>query len=552
LYLLLFGCKIKNIFLYIFFVITLVVITACSSEKIPTISRSFIEYLNDTIPLHRDNYKDGQNDATDYFINGAQLEQQQYYADAIIEYLEALRLDTNAVIYYALGKNYYFLKRYGRAEEYLAKSVELDSTMTPALKKLGDLYLHTYRRRDAQRVFEELAEINPNIENINKLAYLYEFSEPEKAAELYEQLREKNENYFILIKLASIYQELGDTTLYIERLEQAYSYSKDDGETVIQLITAYLASGQIDKALNLLERTNERMLTPELEYLYLSLGSSLMDKYDSTYSPFKKSFTGLIDSRFYYNWQLQSMAGIIASQINDTLAAEKFFKRAMNAADSIPEISLQLANHYIVAGKNAKAIKILDEYISAFPSDERFPNLMGMAYYMSDSIKKAINCFHKSININPENSEAFTQLGIAYDRLGKYDSSDFYYERVLELDMFDPLVNNNYAYSLSLRNKDLDRALKMSKRALQSDPDNASYLDTYGWILFGQEKYDDALEYINKAIEAGGASAEVYLHLGEIYLKKGEKESAIEAWNKGLKLEPGNKDLLERLDGLKR
>jgi Flp pilus assembly protein TadD len=224
----------------------------------------------------------------------------------------------------------------------------------------------------------------------------------------------------------------------------------------------------------------------------------------------------------------------------------------MIVADSIPEISLQLANHYIIIGKNAKAIDILHKFSNEFPDDDRFSHLEGMAYFMSDSINKSIDCLHKAIFINSENTEVLTQLGIAYDRLGNSDSSDFYYERALELDKFAPLPNNNYAYSLSLRKKDLDRALKMSKISLELAPSNVSYLDTYGWILFQMGKYDEALEYIRKAIDAGGANGEVYLHLGEIYMKKGDKAEAINAWEKGVEVEPDNTELLKKTGGIKR
>jgi len=511
-----------------------------------------LQYINDTIPLHNDKHKAQEHNAIYYFINGAQLEQEQYYADAIIEYMEALRLDTNATIYYALGKNYYYLNKYKRAEDYLMKAINYDSTMIAAMRKLGELYLHTFRRHDAQKTFEELVRIKPSVKNIKNLAYLYEFSDLEKAAKLYEKMRTNNEDSYLLLKLASIYQELKDTSLYIERLEEAYSYSKDSPETIIQLLSAYLENGRFTKARKLLLRSDQRILSPELEYLYLSLGSSLMQKRVRNYSDFKKSFIKLIDSRFYYNWRLQSMSGIIASQIDDTLATEVFFKRAMNAADSIPEISLQLANHYIISNNAKQALELLDEYSRKFPKDERFPNLQGMAYMMSDSIEKSILCYYRSITINKNDAVVYTQLGMAYDQLGIMDSSDFYYERALELDKFDPVSNNNYAYSLAERHKDLERAFTMSKRALEAVPDNSAYLDTYGWLLFQIGKYDEALEYIRRSIKVGGAGADVYLHLGIILLKKGNKTKAIDAWRSGLEIEPDNKDLLDKIHDIKK
>jgi tetratricopeptide (TPR) repeat protein len=91
----------------------------------------------------------------------------------------------------------------------------------------------------------------------------------------------------------------------------------------------------------------------------------------------------------------------------------------------------------------------------------------------------------------------------------------------------------------------------MSEISLDAEPDNVAYLDTYGWILFQMGNYEEALKYLLKAIELGGGTGEFYLHLGEIYQAMGKKEDAIDAWRKGLEIEPENKDIKKRLDLIK-
>ena len=57
---------------------------------------------------------------------------------------------------------------------------------------------------------------------------------------------------------------------------------------------------------------------------------------------------------------------------------------------------------------------------------------------------------------------------------------------------------------MCLEGKNLNKALKMSKKAVELEPDNASYLDTIGWILHLKGKNEDAKAYFKRAMIYGG------------------------------------------------
>jgi Tfp pilus assembly protein PilF len=99
-------------------------------------------------------------------------------------------------------------------------------------------------------------------------------------------------------------------------------------------------------------------------------------------------------------------------------------------------------------------------------------------------------------------------------------------------------VLNNYAYYLSLEQTDLDKAEEMSYRTIKAEPNNATYLDTYAWILFIKGNYAEARIYIDEAMKAeeGNQSDVVVEHCGDIYYMNGEHEKAIEYWQKALEL----------------
>jgi len=121
------------------------------------------------------------------------------------------------------------------------------------------------------------------------------------------------------------------------------------------------------------------------------------------------------------------------------------------------------------------------------------------------------------------------------------------YEEALRINPDFALALNNYAYSLAERGMQLDRALTMARKALEEAPDNASYLDTMGWIYYRLGRYRDAESYVKKAISRGEVSAVVHEHMGDIYFKLNDTDRALEHWNAALKLDEGNTTLREKI-----
>ena len=104
-------------------------------------------------------------------------------------------------------------------------------------------------------------------------------------------------------------------------------------------------------------------------------------------------------------------------------------------------------------------------------------------------------------------------------------------------------ARNNYAYYLSLERKDLDKAEEMNYRTVKAEPKNATYLDTYAWILFEKGNYNEARIYIDEAMKNGGAESDVVIeHCGDIYYMTGDVEGALKYWNEAL--QKGNESKL--------
>ncbi len=148
---------------------------------------------------------------------------------------------------------------------------------------------------------------------------------------------------------------------------------------------------------------------------------------------------------------------------------------------------------------------------------------------------------------DPEHLDAISALAAIYDQMKNYAKSDSLYQLALSLKGDDPLLMNNYSYSLAVRGERLDEALLMSQKAVAADSTNGAYLDTLGWIYFKLGLYDKALKYIKKSCNLRTSSAEVFEHLGDVYNKLNDVESARTYWRKAYELDESRTWILDKL-----
>ena len=98
---------------------------------------------------------------------------------------------------------------------------------------------------------------------------------------------------------------------------------------------------------------------------------------------------------------------------------------------------------------------------------------------------------------------------------------------------------NNYAYFLSLSGRNLDKAEEMSRRAVDLQSSEPSFLDTYAWILYLKKQYEQARIYIDEALRNltdTPENASIFDHAGDIYYRCGKKAEALMFWKRALRL----------------
>jgi len=198
-------------------------------------------------------------------------------------------------------------------------------------------------------------------------------------------------------------------------------------------------------------------------------------------------------------------------------------------------------NHLLVYGNRA---------IELFP-EQPMPYLFtGLASFQLKNYEDALKMLTAGAKLVVEDDELLASFymyqGDAWHALKNEAEAFRAYEKSILLKDDNAYVLNNYAYYLSLRGTDLDKAEKMAKKAVTLEPENASFQDTYGWVLFMQGKYKEAGEWIQKAVQnKEDPSAEVLEHYGDVLYKLDDASGALEYWTKAKQKGPGS-ELLDK------
>ena len=154
---------------------------------------------------------------------------------------------------------------------------------------------------------------------------------------------------------------------------------------------------------------------------------------------------------------------------------------------------------------------------------EEVQNLIdkGIKQHNAGSEIEAINTFNAAIKLDPENTDAWANVGNVYNALGNYD-----------------------------------RAIDALNKAVELNPQNA-----YAWVCLGssynsKDDFDKAIECCNRAIKIGNLSdserSSALAGLGVAYANKNYLERGLEYLNQATELNPRNEYAWENIEIVKK
>ena len=383
-----------------------------------------------------------------------------------------------------------------------------------------------------QRLYLQTGEFNKALNELQKLIRQYPTEakyygmlgemyqandDPKKALEAYNKLLELDpDNGIGLISLARLYKNQGDNGKYLEYMRQAFDNPNVEVDTKIRHLMNYIDIVTISE-----DKRAEA----------LDLAGRLIKAHPD-------------DPKGY------AVYGDLLNQSGKKKEALAQYRQALKR--SANNFSIWQQTLFMTAeAQQFDSLKTLSqEAIELFPSQPLPYFMNGLALSQLEEYDKALQSLDRALLIGSGNpnlsADIYSTMGDTYHAMGRDVESDSSYEKSLELNPNNAYVLNNYAYYLSLRKENLERAEEMSRRSNDLQPGNPSFLDTYGWILYQQQDYEGAEKWLKEALEAGNGKSPVILeHYGDALFKLNRVDDAVDYWQQALEY-GGDKTSLEK------
>lgn len=385
------------------------------------------------------------------------------YVEASKIYANLIKTNSDNLDYYYLnaqnltsGEKYdEALKAYNQLEEKFGFSEQISLARQQLYRSAG-------KKKEAYQEIERLIKMNPSVpEYYGLMADMYkEDGNMVKALELYNKVLEIDpKNGFVQFSLATYYIQNKELDKAFLHAKSGFSNSEVEIETKIQLylmlVTAptgqKLSDEQIEELVKLIVLTHPKD----------SKSYSIQADFFIQHSRFKEAREDIkksldIDPNSYSLWE---QLILIDNQNNDTENMKKDSERALELFPSQPQLYLLNSISLIQLKEYEKALQVLDS---------------GQNYVLDNKkLEAQFELYRAEANYNLNNSaKAFSS-----------------FEKVIEIEPDNYVAMNNYAYYLSVKDEQLDRAESLSSQVILANPENPTYLDTHAWVLFKQKNF---------------------------------------------------------------
>ncbi|NLZ94244.1 MAG: tetratricopeptide repeat protein [Bacteroidales bacterium] len=523
---------------------------------------------------------DNQRKFDIYFYDALSAKAQGDYDKAFDLFQHAHALDsTNANVLSELSGFYNVLQEKDKAATLLKKALDKDPDNYYYNMMLGSYYSDLDQKEEAIDIYNNMLESYPDKTDVYMaLTEAYnDNGDLEKAIEVLDDLEQiVGVRESITLNKFRLYSMLDRKEEAFDEVEGIIMKNPDNMDYVLMLGDLYMQDNQMDKSLEqykIVEQT-----TPDHPALVLSM----VNYYEKNSKPdmaLDEIKGALVNPMFEIDVKLQLLTRYISmlqSNQTDTKIANPLFDTLFDQHPNNAQLNLLYGSVLMLQENETEALEQFETYAKAEPSNPAgWENMLRIA--LPDSLEKVIWITENALKHIPDAYQFYFYLGGAKYQLKEYEEalvvfeeglevmedenpmvkSDFYaqigdlnyhlgkkrvayekYEEALKLNPKNLGVLNNYSYFLSLDDESLDRAEQMSSITVKAEPTNATFLDTYGWVLFRQEAYTMAKIYIENAVKYSedDPSAEVLEHYGDILYKTDEKEKALEQWKKAKEL----------------
>ncbi|HCS21570.1 MAG TPA: hypothetical protein DIW47_13595 [Bacteroidetes bacterium] len=525
------------------------------------------------------------------FLNGERAKILGNNEEAIAHYNEALKIwPKSAAVHYALADLYFTESKNLAAYAEINAAIELDKENSYFYDLKGQICHTLAKHEEAAEALEKMIELAPgNVDNYFDAANQYIYAKNYKAAlSVYDRMEARfGVGEDLIRQKEQLYLMLGKPEKAVEELKKLIRAAPGESRYQGMLAELYWSMGKKEEAVAIYLEILKK--EPENGFAHFGMAEYYRSENDKN-RMFSELNAAFQDPRIDLEPKLNVIFSLLPAIDGDPGIKKPVFKLAEIARNTHPteaRAHAVLADLYMADGREEEALEeyriaigldpanfeiwnrlcdILlkkaafrdlqiesDKAIEFFPEQAILYYYNATAHYQLEAYRDVVRACKLGLGLYAPDEEINLQfyilLGDAYHNLNDHAASDKAFNQALELDPDHTYVLNNYAYYLSIRKTELEKAKTMSAKTLETEPNSPSFLDTYGWILYQMDDAQGALTYIAKALSFSPESPEILGHMGDVLHKLKRDDEAKRYWEKALELNPDSIELRKKIEG---
>ena len=527
-----------------------------------------------------------------FFFEGLRLKSISDYSTAIINFEKTIAIDPNqAAAYYELSQMHLNLKNPAAALPYAIQAIKFDPNNEWYLMAAAEASEKLSEYKMAEKYYQQLVKLKPtHVENYFSVANMQLAQKKyKKSLRTYDELsKQLGITEEIAIQKEKIWLKLNKVNNAAAEIQTLINRYPKEPKYYLLLADIFSANNNSEKAFAIYQKvlqldSNNGYAQLELaEYYRIKKEESQAMRY--LYSAFQNPqinidhkvrilapYFSVIGKQSQRKRALALASFLIVAHPAEAKAfaiyadllyqdkqldlAKKIYLQTIALDKSVFAVWQNLLLLHAETQDYSGLLKSSNQAIELFPNQNFVFYLNAAAKYQAKDFEAAALAYKQALAITFDNKEMQAQiysgLGDVYNDLKQYAQSDSFYNASLALKPDEVFVLNNYAYYLALRKEQLPKAAQMAKKANELQPNNASFEDTYAWVLFKMANYEQALIWIELALSHTETPTPTLMeHYGDIIYFLTRKEAAVQAiekWKAAKTLGPGSEQLSEKI-----
>ncbi len=415
---------------------------------------------------------------------------------------------------------------------------------------LGAAYDQMHRPHEAAAAYKAaLDEDGENPDGERALAAsLLASNQPDDALKVYQQLVKADpSDLSAMLKIAAIQGGQGHYPDALATLKQAKTLpgASESLELSFTEATTYDSMGKYDQAVTILQAALATTTRPDGKYSddakqnrallldRLGVVQREQGKYPEAVATYKQ-IVAMGGEYQVLGYQGEVNVYTEAHQWKDTLAV------ATEAANALPKnrgVQMLYAFQLALNGQGDRALQIgkaqLDGSASDLDTNVSIANIDLELHRTADAIAH-LDKADALATTNDQRLSITLLRATVLDRDKQFAAAEVQYRKALTYDPNSASVLNDFGYMLADRDDRLPEALGMIQKAVALEPTNGAYLDSLGWAYFRLGQYTMAETNLQKAIERTPSDASIHDHLGQVYEKTGRLKLAVAQWERSM------------------